>query len=160
MCFSLLLVKVYRTQIELRESVLKNFKQDLEKHAAGLSYFYSERKNDLKNLPAKREISIFFENKALGMSMEYGLRASLIAIQESLDLVLKERMLGQDPIYTRFVFADSSGECLIDTQRNPGLDSQGKKCGEFLSPRKIRPNYSGQTPEWYRGVNRLQPIFL
>jgi two-component system, cell cycle sensor histidine kinase and response regulator CckA len=133
-CFSLLLVKVYRAQTELRESVLKNFKQDLEKQAADWSYFYSERRNDLKNLTAQREVSIFFENKALGRSMESGLKASLIAIQESLDLVLKERVLGQERIYTRFVFADSSGECLIDTQSNPGLDSQAKKCGEFLTP--------------------------
>ena len=139
MCFSSLWVKVYRAQTELRDSVLKSFEQDLEKRAAGLSYFYSERKYDLKNLPAKREISIFFENKALGMSMEFGLKASLIAMRESLDLVLKERMLGQDPIYTRFVFVDSSGECLFDSQRNPNLDQPGAKYQEFLTPRGSDP---------------------
>ncbi len=138
-CLALLLFKIYRGQMELRESVLNYFKQDLEKHAAGLSYFYAERKNDLKNLPTKREISIFFENKALGMSMEYGLRASLIAIQESLDQTLKERMLGEDQIYTRFVFVDSSGQCLIDSQRSSSPEPPSDKCGEFLTPARSNP---------------------
>lgn len=159
-CFSLLLVKVYRAQTELRQSVLKNFKQDLEKHAAELSYFYSERRNDLKNLPAKREISIFCENKTLGMSMESGLKANLIAIQESLDLVLKERMLGQDRIYTRFVFVDSSGECLIDTQRKPGLDLQGKNCGEFLTPGRSDPIILVKRPNGVAELIVSSPYFF
>ena len=159
-CFSLLLVKIYRAQTELRESVLNNFKQDLEKHAAALSYFYSERKNDLKNLPTKREISIYFENKALGMSMEYGLRASLMAIQESLDQVLKERVLGQDRIYTRFIFADSSGECLIDSQRTPVSELTREQMPRISDSGTFRAGHSGQAVEWFSAINRLQPLFL
>ena len=138
-CLGTLLVKTYRAQIEIRESILNNFKQDLAKHAAALSYFYAERKNDLKNLPTRREISIYFENKALGMSMEYGLRASLIAIQESFNQVLQERLLDADPIYTRFIFADSSGACLIDSQKTPDPGFQGKTCQEFLTPLNPAP---------------------
>ncbi|MCX5891884.1 MAG: PAS domain S-box protein [Deltaproteobacteria bacterium] len=138
-CLATLLGKTYRAQIEIRASILNNFKQDLAKHAAALSYFYTERKNDLKNLPTKREISIFFENRALGMSMEYGLRASFIAIQESFNQVLNERMLGRDQIYTRFVFVDSSGECLIDTQRTPNTEAPPKTCKEFLTPSNSHP---------------------
>ena len=138
-CLATLLGKTYRAQVEIRESILNNFKQDLAKHAAALSYFYTERKNDLKNLPTKREISIFFQNKALGMSMEYGLRASLMAIQESFHQVLKERMLGGDRIYTRFIFADSSGECLIDIQGPPHSEAPQKTCQEFLTPSSSNP---------------------
>jgi PAS domain S-box-containing protein len=138
-CLATLLMKTYRAQIEVQESILNNFKQDLAKHAAALSYFYAERKNDLKNLPTKREISIFFENQALGMSMEYGLRASLIAIQESFKQVLQERMLGRDPIYSRFIFADNSGTCLIDSQRTPNPESQGDTCRQFLTPLNSTP---------------------
>ncbi|MCL4502494.1 MAG: PAS domain S-box protein, partial [Deltaproteobacteria bacterium] len=87
----------------------------------------------------KREISIFFENKALGMSMEYGLRASLIAIQESFKQVLQERKLGRDRIYTRFIFADNSGVCLIDSQKTPNPESQGTYCRQFLTPLNSSP---------------------
>ena len=138
-CLAILLVKTYRAQVEIRESILNNFKQDLGKHAAALSYFFAERKNELKNLPTKREISIFFENKALGMSMEYGLRASLLAIQESLNQVLTERLLGRDRIYTRFVFIDSSGEWLIDSEKNGNLSTPDKNGKEFLTPESFDP---------------------
>lgn len=138
-CLAILLVKVYWGQSALQESILNNFRQGLEKHAAALSYFYSERKNDLNNLPTKREISIYFENKALGMSLEYGMRASLIAIRESFNVILRERMLNRDRIYTRFLFADPSGHCLIDTDESLDSPPQGYFCQEFLTPGKTEP---------------------
>ena len=139
LCLGTLLLKTYRAQIEIQESILNNFKQDLAKHAAALSYFYAERKSDLKNLPTKREITNFFENKALGMSMEYGLWASLLAIQESFNQVQNERLLGRDHIYTRFLFADAAGQCLIDTQAPSSSESQGKSYQEFLTPTNLEP---------------------
>ena len=159
-CLGTLLVKTYRAQIEIRESILNNFKQDLAKHAAALSYFYAERKNDLKNLPTRREISIYFENKALGMSMEYGLRASLIAIQESFNQVLQERLLDADRIYTRFIFADSSGACLIDSQKTPEPGIPGKNLPGISDAVEPRPGGSGQTGERQSAVDRLLPLFL
>jgi PAS domain S-box-containing protein len=138
-CLAILLLKVYWGQRALQDSILKNFRQGLEKHAATLSYFYSERKNDLNNLPTKREISIYFENKALGMSLEYGVQASLIAIRESFNLVLTERMLGRDRIYTRFLFADPAGQCLIDTARDDKSPPPANFCQEFLTPGKLEP---------------------
>jgi hypothetical protein len=138
-CLAVLLLKVYWGQTALQESILNNFRQGLEKHAAALSYFYSERKNDLNNLPTKREISIYFENKALGMSLEYGVQASLIAIRESFNQVLTERMLGRDRIYTRFLFADPAGHCLIDTAGDYQSPPPGNFCQEFLTPGKTTP---------------------
>ena len=48
-----LLVSInYFSQIELRESTLKQLRQDMKRRATTVDYFCSERKNDLKNLPA------------------------------------------------------------------------------------------------------------
>jgi PAS domain S-box-containing protein len=138
-CLAILLLKVFWGQMALKESLLNDFGQGLEKHAAALSYFYTERKNDLNNLPTKREISIYFENKALGMSLEYGLRASLIAIRESFNQLLRERLLGRDPIYTRFLFADPEGRCLIDTEEASQSSPSHNYCQEFLTPDKTEP---------------------
>jgi diguanylate cyclase (GGDEF)-like protein len=135
----ILVAKSYLAQSDLRESALKYFQQDLEKQASGLSYFFSERENDLKNLPTKREIDIFFENKAMGMSMEYGMKSRLSAIHDSFDLVLKGRMLGEDRIYTRFVLIDSSGECLVDGQGTPLPEAQSVNWQQFLTPGISKP---------------------
>jgi PAS domain S-box-containing protein len=132
---ALLVGNNYLAQIELHESVLKTYQQDLEKQATVLSYFYSERINDLNDLPAKREISAFFENKALGMSMKYGLRASLFDIRENFDLVLKERVLGKDRIYTRFVFIDTYGGVLVDTEKTPSSALQDLNLLGLLTPK-------------------------
>ncbi|MEW6377111.1 MAG: ATP-binding protein [Thermodesulfobacteriota bacterium] len=126
--------KNYLSQLELQEFALEQLRQDLEKRATALSYFYFERRNDLKNLAESREISIFFENKALGMSMEYGLRASLLTISETFNRLLKERKLGKDRIYTRIIFVDSNGELLVDTQPISGKQNDKQEWKKFLSP--------------------------
>ncbi|MBW1917708.1 MAG: PAS domain S-box protein [Deltaproteobacteria bacterium] len=129
----------YLSQVELQKLALKNLRQDLEKRAAAVSYFYSERKQDLRDLAHSREISLFFENKALGMSMEYGLRASLIAIQKCFDRLRNERHLGPGPIYTRIVFIDSSGECLVDSRSADTKRQDEWNWQQFLAPEGSGP---------------------
>jgi len=124
--------KNYIAQSALQESTLKNFRHDLEKRAIAVSYFYSERKNDLKNLAASREIAIFFENQALGMSMEYGLRASLMQIEKSFAKFLEGRKLGSDPIYQRLVFLDREGKCLVDSHLTKGRQPSERSWDQYL----------------------------
>jgi len=106
----------YQSQVKLQRSTLDHLRKDTEKRSMGLGYFSSERKNDIKGLASIRAISAFFENKALGMSMEYGLQASLLNISEIFDRFSSDRKLGEDRIYTRIVFIDSSGKLLVDSQ--------------------------------------------
>jgi hypothetical protein len=126
--------KNYLSQLELQEFALEQLRQDLDKRATAMSYFYSERRNDLKNLAGSRELSIFFENKALGMSMEYGPRLSLLSISEIFNRLIKERNLGKDRIYTRIVFIDSNGGLLVDTQPIGGRQNDKHEWKKFLSP--------------------------
>ena len=127
-----LVVKNYLSQLELQGYALEQLNQDIEKRAMAVSYFYSERRNDLKNLAKSREISLFFENKGLGMSMEYGLRASLLAISETFNRLLEERKLREDRIYSRITFIESNGKLLVDTQ--PGEVKHRQDLKKFLKP--------------------------
>ncbi len=131
-----LVVKNYLSQLELQGYALEQLKQDIEKRATAVSYFYSERRNDLKNLAESREISIFFENKALGMSMEYGLRASLLAVSETFNRLLEERKLGEDRIYSRITFVGSNGELLVDTQPIDTKQKHKEDLKRFLKPER------------------------
>ena len=106
----------YRSQVKLQRSTLDHLKKDTEKRSMALGCFCSERKNDIKELASIRAISAFFENKALGMSMEYGLRASLLNISETFDRFSSDRKLLGDRIYTRIVFVDSSGKLFVDSK--------------------------------------------
>ncbi|GAI78851.1 unnamed protein product, partial [marine sediment metagenome] len=130
----------YISLVKLHDSALKQLIYDTERLATVTSYFYSERKDDLKDLAESRELSIFFENKALGMSMDYGLKASLLVISERFDRLLNEKKFDDERIYTRIVFIHSSGELLID--RMPLKNSKGNFKGDwkkYLVPNRSEP---------------------
>lgn len=155
--------KAYLDQIEVHRLNLRNFKQHLEKRASAVSYFILERQHDLENMAESREISVFFENKALGMSMLYGLKGSLEGIQTYFDRQLIGRRLGNEPIYSRLVFIDSSGKCLVDTQPPDQAAKDPKDWRTFLTPDRTQGTIlpyavKGSTqlivslPYFYKGV--------
>jgi two-component system, cell cycle sensor histidine kinase and response regulator CckA len=110
----------YRTQLVLQDNALKQLTSDSAKRATAVSYFFSERKDDLRDLAQSREISAYFENQALGMSMEYGLRASLIMIEDRCSKMSGSKMLAGAPIFERIIFVDASGTLLADTLKGGG----------------------------------------
>ena len=124
----------YVSQLHLQESELHEFRQDMEKRATAIGYFFSERKNDLKHLAQARDISSFFENKALGMSMEYGLRASLIGISENFDRLLADRKFDEDKIFDRIILIDSHGKLLVNNRPQGATQVPEKGWNRFLDP--------------------------
>ena len=110
----LLLGTSYVSQQNLRQASDNALIFNIEKRASALSYFHSERKNDIKTLAADRALSVFFSNRALGMSMEYGLRASLLSMQELFQEIVENRKLNNAPIYLRLQFVEDNGNSLVD----------------------------------------------
>ena len=105
----------YAAQVELRQSALARVKLDAEKRAGAITYFFSERRKDVRNLADSREVATFFTNRALKMSMEYGLRANLLAIREYFDHVRSENTFGGRSTYRRIALLGAGGELLVDT---------------------------------------------
>ncbi|MCK4660241.1 MAG: hypothetical protein KAV82_12030 [Phycisphaerae bacterium] len=110
-----LLFANYRSQIDLQKTAVDRLQLETEEHATTISHFFTERKDDMRNLAAGRSISVFFENKALGMSMRYGLGASLLSIAERFNRLIEDKRLGDDKIYTRVTFIGEDGQLLVDT---------------------------------------------
>ena len=88
-----LIVSNFLAQRELQDLSLRNLRQDLEKRAAAVSYFYAERENDLKTLAAISGLSGYFAMQAAGVSGK-DLEASLEAVRQNFERFLKERKLG------------------------------------------------------------------
>jgi signal transduction histidine kinase len=124
----------YSAQLALRRSATSQLLHDTDRQAVNLEYFFTERKDDLKDLTASRELSVFFENQALGMSMAYGLRASLIAITQKLEDVLVHKRFYDDPIYTRLLFLDPSGEVRIDIPQAGSLTGNHETWRAYRTP--------------------------
>jgi len=123
-----LLVANYTSQTELQKNLVAQLKQDSETRAASIDYFFSERRDDVVNLALSREISSFFENKALGMSMEYGLNLSLIPIRELFRNLMERKEVGKDKIYSRIVLIGGDGSTLVDVadKDHPGAGAKNK----------------------------------
>ncbi|MFH1992156.1 MAG: PAS domain S-box protein, partial [Pseudomonadota bacterium] len=131
---SFLIISNYLSQIDLQKNALENLRQDTEKLAMSVSYFCAERKSDLENLSENRAVSVYFENKALGMSMEYGLKASLNAILNQFDRLMEEKKFGDKRIYPRVTFIRPDGELLVDTGPINHEQDQGRNWNEVLTP--------------------------
>ncbi|MBE9546568.1 MAG: hypothetical protein IMF10_03610, partial [Proteobacteria bacterium] len=112
-----LLISIYLSQVDLQKTAIERLMHDTEKTATAVSYFCTERRSDVKNLAMARAIDIFFENRALGMTMDYGLRASLVGVSDRTSRLVKERKISGDRIYTRVVFIDDGGRLLVDSDR-------------------------------------------
>jgi hypothetical protein len=110
-----IVVNSYQTQVRLQDSLVEQLRQDVSKHADTIEYFLDERKNDLRYLADAREISVYFENKALGMSMEYGLGSSLVDIATYFKYFIADRKTSGDPIFTSITMYDTNGRYLADT---------------------------------------------
>ncbi len=109
------LTTTYDTQVKLQDSLVEQQRQGVAKHAITIEHFLDERRNDLRYLADAREISVYFENKALGMSMEYGLGSSLIDITTYFRYFVADRKTASEPIYTRIALLDAAGGMLADT---------------------------------------------
>ncbi len=105
----------YSSAKRVRGALIMQVARETEKRAIALEYFFSERRDNLMEISLSRELNVYFENKALGMSMDYGLRQSLPPIHERLGYYLQNKRIAGTPIFSRFVFIEQDGTVLIDT---------------------------------------------
>ncbi|MEH0019463.1 MAG: ATP-binding protein [Desulfobacter sp.] len=128
----IMLAKQYMSFTGLEQGRVVTLKQDLDKRATAVGYFFSERFADLEHIGTTRALKGYFENLALGMSMKYGLRSSLFAAARQLSMLMTSKTIGRDPIYSRLVFITGQGDILIDTLGAP--DDFPGFCRRLLTP--------------------------
>lgn len=109
-----LLVANYWSAANLREIMEDQRRLESGRRVAAVEYFLSERLDDLVNLSLSREVAGFYENRALGMSMRYGLKQSLDPIRIGFRRLIERKRIGDEPIYQRLVLLDENGELLVD----------------------------------------------
>ena len=105
----------------LQNADVNRFQQNLEDRCRSVSYFFSERENDLQALANSSAITGFFTNRTLGMTMAYGLRASLNNIDRLFAQRGKTSRLGGEGIYSGLILLDADGQAL---SRWPGNDQE------------------------------------
>jgi hypothetical protein len=100
---------------DLQKTASDRWEQQAEKRALALNYFFSERFYDLQNIINSREIKQYYHNKALGMSMQYGLRASLGTIENYFKTFITARRMGDEPIYKDILLLGPDEDVLVSS---------------------------------------------
>ena len=93
----------------LQGNALTQFKLETEKQASAISYFFSERRNDISELAESDTIGSFFANRDLGMTYEYGLGLNLQVIEDRLETIAARKRIGEQAIYSALALIDSDG---------------------------------------------------
>ncbi|HHB77274.1 MAG TPA: diguanylate cyclase [Desulfobulbus sp.] len=106
----------YLGQVHLRKSLLEQSRLTLEKQAALIHYLLNEQQDTIKELAGNPITNSFFSNRAMGMSMEYGLGTSLEMIHTELNRVLQRKKLFHQPIFSTIRFVDKDGTILVSTK--------------------------------------------
>ena len=93
----------------LQSNALTQFKLETEKQASAISYFFSERRNDISELAESDTIGGFFANRDLGMTYEYGLGLNVQVIEDRLEAIAVRKRIGEQAIYSALALIDSDG---------------------------------------------------
>jgi len=108
----LLLLWNYRATTQLRQAYFDQLLGGAEREAARVEFTLSAKRAEVQSLARSRELRAFFENKALGMSMEYGLSLSLEAVRTLMKDTLSPRESTRGPSLSRLMVLDAQGELL------------------------------------------------
>jgi len=144
-----LLVSNYRAAHRLQADLLRQLADSARTDATNADFFFTERKAELGELAQGRAVAAYFENRALGMSMEYGLQLSLEAVRELLDARVGGTHHRGGSVYRRIVFVGEEGELLCNA---------GEPLREGWTAAKIGVSFDTNLIEWDASQHELRIV--
>ncbi len=107
-----LLADNYLARVNAVKEGLHNHWYPTEKLALALSYFFAERVQNLEDLNDNYAVAAFFENKALGMTMQYGLRFNLAEMERRFKHVIESKQVYGRAIYESLSLLGADGKSI------------------------------------------------
>ncbi|MEI6876657.1 MAG: hybrid sensor histidine kinase/response regulator, partial [Spirochaetota bacterium] len=133
-----LLANAYRSQFQLVAEANAHIAADSRRVAEAVADLISERRKSTVELAECPEVANYLINKALGMSLRYGLNANLAAIEERFRRQLERANLRGEHIFERIVFYDVDGMVLVDLAPSAGiltpLSARGRNPAVLIDP--------------------------
>lgn len=102
----------YTAQEQIRTAAIHESSLQAEKRAAALTDFFATRRSDLLELSEDSAVAGFFTNRDLQMSMEYGLRVNLLAIEARFRRAIAGKQIAGLDIYDSILLVDDRGQLL------------------------------------------------
>jgi diguanylate cyclase (GGDEF)-like protein len=102
-------------QTRLKESQYRELNLKVQSYTSMLEYFFYVTNDEITNLASDKEMQTFFANLASGMSMKYGLGASLINLDRDLIALKQSTTINQKSVYRRFILIGYDGSIISNT---------------------------------------------
>lgn len=121
---SAVLVSIYLTGIivvtslgqnKLKESQHRELNLKVKSYASTLNNLFTIASEDIDNLSTDRTVQTFFANLASGMSVEYGLGASLFNLKHRFDNKIATKKINGSNIYNKLTLIGGDGVPIIST---------------------------------------------
>lgn len=109
---AVLLFANYSSLKGLQQAAVQRTQSEVKQWALETEYYFNERYNDIRDLADNSLVTAFFKNRSLGMSMHYGLRASLNNVTRTFNHYKKTIQLDNRSVYTRLYLVDTEGNIL------------------------------------------------
>ncbi len=106
-------------QTRLKESQQRELNLKVQSYTNMLEYFFNVTNDELTNLANDKSMLTYFANLASGMSMQYGLGASLFNLNRELNSLIANTEISQQSVYQRLVLVGYDGTVIADTEKNP-----------------------------------------
>ncbi|MDM8522262.1 HAMP domain-containing sensor histidine kinase [Desulfococcaceae bacterium HSG8] len=181
-----LLGTIYMSRAKLYESTLKQLNYDAKELAVPINRFYSERKDDLKNIVENCSISEilsanealreptgdpsadealkeaarkFSANEALKEYPKDGYPSVLELISEKFEDLLKNKKFYKEQIYIRFVFSDTKGRPLVEIPSRLKKKTQSD-WRQYLTPEAHKPFIISKSSDKFSRMMVSIPFFI
>ncbi len=118
-----LLWNVFGAQSLLRSTAESRLVADSQRRAATMGDFMAERRSAAVDLSESHEIEAYLVNKALGMSLQYGLIANIDAIDQRFRHKKEQKVLRGTPLFSDIVFFDEEGHPISEQSSKSGADA-------------------------------------
>lgn len=99
--FFVLGILLHRSQHSLQQMKQEQFINESQKVASAFKGYFAERNRDLRTLASAQAFSSYFHNKALGISLDYG----MLAIISDIELVL-QRFIMEYKVQGEYIFSE------------------------------------------------------
>ena len=136
-----LLYSQYQAQSELNRAALERFVGENDKRYIAAAGFLNDRLHDIAQLAENRDIALYYENKALGMTMEYGLGASIEVAKDTFLGLIKRRRIHDRGVFCRIVYLDAGGARLIDVRDDEYSEGSPQNWRTYLKNDRKRPRF-------------------
>ncbi|RCS70085.1 putative bifunctional diguanylate cyclase/phosphodiesterase [Vibrio casei] len=101
-------------QTRLKESQQRELGLKVQSYANVLELFFAVTTDHINNLSTGKSIQTFYANLASGMSMEYGLGASLSKVDRELLQVIETRKVHNKPVFERILLVNYNGSIISE----------------------------------------------